>query len=127
MSRKRQVNADGGVRIPRKVGLTPEQDARLTVLAEKHGMSVQRFMVSAALAAGESDSVGSRQEIVTSLLRVEFELSRVGNNLNQMARRLNALNELDPGCGDLLDEIRDVVTRYDEVLNDLAVRDGELA
>ena len=39
-------------------------------------------------------------------MKLEHQVARVGNNVNQIAHRLNALDEVDPGMKDAAAEVR---------------------
>ena len=67
------------------VRLTNDEHIRLTELAKKAGLSFSRFLVESGL-TGEAPSHQDR----TLRERAILQLARVGNNLNQVARQLNA-------------------------------------
>lgn len=67
------------------VRLTNDEHRRLTDLAKKSGMSVSRFLVEAGL-TGKAPTHEDRSQRERAIL----QLARVGNNLNQIARQLNA-------------------------------------
>lgn len=67
------------------VRMTNDEHMRLTELAKTAGLSFSRFLVESGLTAEAPTSEDRiRRE------RAILELSRVGNNLNQIARQLNA-------------------------------------
>src|SRR5262250_950268 len=67
------------------VRLTRDEHDRLTKLAKKAGLSLSRFLVESGL-TGKAPNPGDR--IVRE--RAILQLIRVGNNLNQIAKQLNA-------------------------------------
>ena len=67
------------------VRLTNDEHMRLTALAKKADLSFSRFLVESGLTAEAPTSEDRRRRE-----RAILELSRVGNNLNQIARQLNA-------------------------------------
>src|SRR5215471_8795759 len=67
------------------VRLTNDEHYRLTELAKKAGLSLSRFLVESGL-TGKAPTPADR--IVRE--RATVQLIRVGNNLNQMAKQLNA-------------------------------------
>src|SRR5262245_58309054 len=67
------------------VRLTNDEHYRLTALAKKAGLSLSRFLVESGL-TGNAPSPADR--IVRE--RAVLQLIRVGNNLNQIAKQLNA-------------------------------------
>ena len=65
--------------------LTNNEHMRLTVLAKKAGLSFSRFLAESGL-TGQSPTNEDRMQRERAIL----QLARVGNNLNQIARQLNA-------------------------------------
>ena len=77
--RQKQYPKDALVRI------TNDEHLRLTALAKTADLSFSRFLVESGLTGKAPTSEDRRQRE-----RAILELSRVGNNLNQIARQLNA-------------------------------------
>jgi Bacterial mobilisation protein (MobC) len=67
------------------VRLTNDEQMRLTELAKRADLSFSRFLVESAL-TGQSPTNEDRVLRERAIL----QLARVGNNLNQIARQLNA-------------------------------------
>src|SRR4030095_13238852 len=67
------------------VRLTNNEHMRLTALAKKADLSFSRFLVESGL-IGQAPTNEDRRQRERAIL----QLVRVGNNLNQIARRLNA-------------------------------------
>jgi hypothetical protein len=67
------------------VRMTNEEHFRLTERARKAEMSLSRFLVESGL-TGKAPTNEDRNQRERALL----QLARVGNNLNQIARQLNA-------------------------------------
>jgi hypothetical protein len=67
------------------VRLTDDEHYRLTELAKKAGLSLSRFLVEPGL-TGKAPTPADR--ILRE--RATLQLIRVGNNLNQIAKQLNA-------------------------------------
>jgi len=67
------------------VRLTNDEHMRLTALAKKADLSFSRFLVEAGL-TGQAPTNEDRIQRERAIL----QLARVGNNLNQIARQLNA-------------------------------------
>ena len=67
------------------VRLTNDEHMRLTVLAKKAGLSFSRFLVESAL-TGQAPTNEDRIQRERAIL----QLANAGNNLNQIARQLNA-------------------------------------
>ena len=79
--RKRQKQYPKGA----LVRLTNDEHMWLTELAKNAGLSFSRFMVESGLTGKALTSEDRRQRE-----RAILQLARVGNNLNQIARQLNA-------------------------------------
>jgi hypothetical protein len=71
------------------VRLTEDEYARLATRAEKAGMATAAFLRAAAL--GDAGPRAQRRAPADkdALLRILGHLGRIGNNVNQIARRLN--------------------------------------
>jgi hypothetical protein len=67
------------------VRMTNDEHMRLTELAKTAGLSFSRFLVESGL-TGQAPTNEDRRQRERAIL----QLVRVGNNLNQIARRLNA-------------------------------------
>src|SRR5258708_28607649 len=67
------------------IRLTNDEHSRLTELSKKAGLSFSRFLVESGL-TGKAPSSADRMLRERALL----QLIRVGNNLNQIAKQLNA-------------------------------------
>jgi AraC-like DNA-binding protein len=67
------------------VRMTNDEHMRLTELAKTAGLSFSRFLVESGLTGKAPTSEDRRQRE-----RAILQLARVGNNLNQIARQLNA-------------------------------------
>jgi ribosome-binding protein aMBF1 (putative translation factor) len=67
------------------VRLTNDEQMRLTALAKKADLSFSRFLVESGL-TGQSPTNEDRIQRERAIL----QLARVGNNVNQIARQLNA-------------------------------------
>jgi DNA-binding NarL/FixJ family response regulator len=80
MGKRQKQYPKGGL-----VRMTNDEHMRLTELAKTAGLSFSRFLVESGLTAEAPTSEDRRRRE-----RAILELSRVGNNLNQIARQLNA-------------------------------------
>lgn len=114
--RKRQANVEGGRPVRREVTLTPVQDGQLVVAAERAGRTVPAFLVEAGLKAGGYQTETERRESIFALFQVREQLARIGNNVNQMAKLLNAEGEVDTDLRATLALVREKITAVDEVV-----------
>lgn len=98
------------------LALTPEEKKLITDSAESVGMSRTDFLLNAV--------EGNRIMVMAGLYEVLLELNRQGNNLNQVARKLNQ-NGLVNGtevektcrlCQDAYEQLVQFVDRWDIVL-----------
>ena len=98
------------------VRLTNDEYRLLTERAKQSGVSVSRLLVERTL-ADNAFSSEQREHIETLILQRDWainEVSRVGNNLNQIARQLNSQR------GTISTEsIQEVLADTNEVLRDL--------
>ena len=88
------------------VRLSPEDKVRLSAAARKAGMSLPAFLVHSGLHAGGFETPRERDAALFEVMKLEHQVARVGNNVNQIAHRLNALDEVDPGMKEAAAEVR---------------------
>lgn len=120
--RKRQANQVGGRPVRRVLRLTEAEDLELVVAAEREGKSVQRFVVEAGVARARGVDPTHARESVTALFGVQHQLAKVGVNVNQLARHANATGVvLGAELEDQLQELRAVLARVDEVLDQVSL------
>jgi hypothetical protein len=87
---------------PLTIRLSERQKQIIRAKAQAAAISVNRFVLAAAL--GSDYRSPADPELTRALLRVYRELNAQGNNLNQIARQLNA-NVVLPGQGAMLDAL----------------------
>lgn len=114
--RKRQANVEGGRPVRREVTLTPVQDGQLTVAAERAGRTLPAFLVEASLKAGGYQTETERRESIFALFQLREQLARIGNNVNQMAKLLNAEGEVHADLRTTLTAVREKIADVDEVV-----------
>jgi hypothetical protein len=90
--------------------VTPEEKAAFVARAHRAGLASAAFLRAAAL--GEAGPRAHRRRPVEhrALVQALAALNRVGNNLNQIARSLNAGQEIDQP------ELRDALQQYSAVV-----------
>jgi DNA-binding NarL/FixJ family response regulator len=92
------------------IRLTNDEHLRLTQLAMKADLSFSRFLVESGM-AGKAPTYEDRSQRERAIM----QLARVGNNLNQIARQLNAqrgtlsLDDID----DALNQVEDALKRIE--------------
>lgn len=124
--RKRQANVTGGRQVRREVTLTPVQDGQLVVAAERANRTVPAFLVEAGLKAGGYQTETERRESIFALFQLREQLARIGNNVNQMAKLLNAEGEVDTDLRATLAVVREKIAAVDEVVT-LFAAEAEIA
>ena len=95
------------------LGLTPDEKQRISDGAKNAGMSRTDFILNAV--------EGNRVVVITDLSAVNMELSRHGNNLNQIARCLNqrghvsreTIEKTCQSCQYAYEQLVQFIDRYD--------------
>lgn len=100
--------------------MTPQEEARLLMLAQAQGVTVVRLLVESAL-AGDRETATERAGLVTELFAVHRSLAGVANNVNQIARKLHATGELAAETREVLGAARASMARIDAVIDGLAL------
>lgn len=97
---RRRAKVAGGRQHSHRVWVTPEEEARLVVLAGERGVTVPRLLYESAVYGGASE-VGAREELAKELFAIRRLLANVANNVNQLTRHaheqrsLPALDEIE--------------------------------
>lgn len=120
-TRRRRANVVGGRMHRHVVKVTPEEEARLLQLAEKHRVTVARLLVESALSeAGETPSERRNQFMeLSTLARL---IGTVANNINQIARHANTTSEVPADAAATITEAKSVIHRIDRALAAMAGR-----
>lgn len=116
---RRRERVAGGRRHSHNVRVTPEEEARLQILAQAHRLSVPRLLVESALAGG-ADQAAVGRNVIEQLFGLERLLANVANNVNQIARTANATMEVPPETDGALDAVRRVAFRIEDVIDQIA-------
>ncbi len=117
LGRRRRANAPGGAReYAHKVKVTAEEEAVLTRLAEQAGVSVPRLLVEAAVAQDRLTAT-DRQQILTQLFQLNHVVGGAANNLNQLARHVNATGEFPAAAVALREQLRWLYPRIEQTLD----------
>lgn len=112
---KRQKNVEGGRRVQRLVKMTDEQALVIDAAAESLNMGVPEYLITTALQSRGVESDEDRSRLIYALGRVEYQLAKLGNNVNQIAHRLNATGTLDAGAAETLAEVRKQIREVQSV------------
>lgn len=115
----RQRRVPSGARtIDHRVKVTPEQEARLLLLAAPRGITVARLFVESALAGG-AEAANTRAEFRDELYRITRLLGKVSVNINQIARATNATFEEQPDTAAAIASLGRVTARLEQLLDDV--------
>lgn len=118
--RRRQANVPGGRNVRRVLKLTEFEDNALYFKAQEQNVSVQRLLVESALTFESGDTATNRKAAVQSVLRAERQLAAIGNNLNQIARGVNAGAPVSAELHHSLEFLRGVLMRLDDAASSIA-------
>jgi len=122
VERMRQANQAGGRPVRRVLRLTEAENAELSIAAQREGKTVQRFVVEAGVARVRGVDPEQVRETVTALFAVQYELAKIGNNVNQLTRHANATGEvLGRELADQLAHLRGALVRVDDVLESVSL------
>lgn len=120
LGRRRRANVTGGRQHSHRVLVTPEEEALLLQRAEAARVTVPRLLIESALAE-RGETATDRREALEDLFRVRGYLGAVSNNVNQIARAMNATGELHEDLVRTLEAVRATSARVNRVLDALAV------
>ncbi|MET4592681.1 plasmid mobilization relaxosome protein MobC [Arthrobacter sp. 754] len=120
-SRRRRANVDGGRMHRHEVKVSPEEEAQLLALAEKHRVTIPRLLIEAALSEG-TENPSERRDQFMQLSTLQRLVGTVANNINQIARHANATGEVPAEAAASIAHARDVIIRIDRQLADMAGR-----
>lgn len=112
---KRQKNVDGGRPVRKVVKMTIEDAARIEAAAEAADQSVPKFMTACTFSQMNVETDDARQSLIYALGRVEYQLAKLGNNVNQIAYRLNATGTLNAGAAETLADVRKQIREVQSV------------
>lgn len=120
-SRRRRANVDGGRMHRHEVKVSPEEEAQLLALAEKHRVTIPRLLIEAALSEG-TENPSERRDQFMQLSTLQRLVGTVANNINQIARHANATGEVPAEAAASIAHARAVIIRIDRQLADMAGR-----
>ncbi|MBT1003910.1 plasmid mobilization relaxosome protein MobC [Paenarthrobacter sp. DKR-5] len=120
-SRRRRANVDGGRMHRHEVKVSPEEEAQLLALAEKHRVTIPRLLIEAALNE-DSESPSERRDQFMQLSQLQRLIGTVANNINQIARHANSTGVIPAEAAASIAHARRVIIRIDRQLAELAGR-----
>ncbi|WP_330457419.1 MobC family plasmid mobilization relaxosome protein [Streptomyces sp. NBC_00820] len=107
--------------------LSDTEKTEITAAAQQRAVTVARFLAFAGLAAARGSTTLHTNEqfdaAIDELAALRTALSRIGNNINQIAYVLNAGGQPRPGeLGHALGVLTRLLGRVDDAANDLVTR-----
>lgn len=121
ISRRRRANIDGGRQHFHKVGVSPEEEGRLLVLAGEQRVTIPRLLVESALSSKNSETPTERRNAMIELFALHRLLANIANNVNQVAKVANATGEVQDELRGTLDAVRRTALRIDEAIDGLSL------
>ena len=126
-ARRRRVQ--GGRQHRHVVRVTPEEEARLLLLAGEYKVSVAKLLVDSALAVGAPGNAGgvtTAVPVVDRAVAVELfaavrQLAGVATNVNQIARKANTTGEVAAETPATLRAVRECAASIESVLGRMSV------
>jgi hypothetical protein len=104
-----------------EVKVSPEEEAQLLALAEKHRVTIPRLLIEAALNE-DSENPSERRDQFMQLSNLQRLIGSVANNINQIARHANSTGEVPPDAAPAIAHAKSVIIRIDRQLADMAGR-----
>ena len=103
------------------VKVTPEEEAQLVMIAERHHVTVARLLIESALSeAGETPS--ERRSQFVELSNLARLVGTVANNVNQVARHANSTSEIPADAAASIAHAKSVIYRVDRLLAEMSGR-----
>jgi ABC-type transporter Mla subunit MlaD len=103
--------------------LTEAELASLRALSESAGVSVQRYLIEAAM-SGSADDAASRRRAVVDVQASRVVLKGVSNNLNQLTKWANANHALPDRLDSLVDDLAQAVATVEQTASELRTAFG---
>jgi hypothetical protein len=114
-SRRRRANVEGGRMHRHVIKVTPEEEARLVRIAERHRVTVARLLVESALSEG-GETPSERRNQFLELSNLARLVGTVANNINQIARQANSTSEIPADAATAIAGAKSVIHRVDRFL-----------
>ena len=123
--RRRLPNVDGGRPFAHQVMAAAEEEAALGARAKVLGVTVPRLLLESALAPPESGSVtglppADKIEICDQLYGLARLVRQLGNNVNQIAKAVNATGDVTDDLDATLVAVRRTLVRIDTAMLDVS-------
>lgn len=122
---RRRQNVTGGRAVRHEVWTSAEEEGELYRRALAQNVSIPRYLVEAALATTPGETATAKSEALADLFKLHRELAAHGNNLNQIARHVNAEGalpfELRTELARTLAAVRATAEHIDDAVDQLGV------
>jgi len=89
-----------------EIRLTPEEKKKIQEYAKEDHLTVSNYIKNTAM---RKIFLANRVEYTSELRGLNFQIAKVGNNVNQIAKHLNTVKETYPGD---FSAFQDVMARY---------------
>ncbi len=116
-TRRRRANVAGGRAGDHRVKTSAEEEAALLLRARALNVTIPRLMVESALAENDGKTAVQRRDELTELFHIRRLLASVSNNVNQIARAVNAGHGVDGELKHTLAAVDRVCGSLDEYMN----------
>ncbi len=116
---ERQRRTDGERVHSHLVKVTAEQEEQLQALAAKHGAGVVKLMVEATMSLADEPMIQDRRQVLAQLAGHQRLLANLANNMNQITRRVNSGDDLPAELTPLLEAIKRLYMRMDDIMDRL--------
>lgn len=124
MSRKRQMNVEGGRPVRLNLRLSDTEYSALRVSAAAMNITVPRYLKESALALSQGETATERAELLKQLFVFQKHLSAIGNNINQIARGVNIDGLVRSELNSSLTELRSTLHDIDSAVSSLTLDGG---
>lgn len=120
-TRRRRANVVGGRMHRHIVKVSPEEEAQLLQIAERHRVTVARLLVESALSEG-NEIPSERRDQFLELSNLARLVGTVANNINQVAKHANSTGEVPADAAASITHAKSVIHRVDRYLAEMAGR-----
>lgn len=101
--------------------VSAEEELALVKRSKEAGVTVARLLVEAALSDGDGKTAVQRRDELTELFHIRRLLASVSNNVNQIARAVNAGHGVDGELKHTLAAVDRICGSLDAYMNDSVV------
>lgn len=103
------------------VKVTPSEGGVLERIAAAQHVSVPRLLVEAAISSERRETPTERKAAMAELFALHRLLAAVSNNVNQIAKAMNATHELHVELQSTLDAVRRTAQQIDDAIDGMSI------